>query len=269
MKLGIGSYTYAWSVGIAGYPLPAHPMDAVALIKCAADLGVRVVQMADNLPLHLLSDLQLHEVQTLAEHTGIAIEVGTRGIAPDHLRRYLDLAKQFGSPILRVVVDKADHHPEPSEIVSVLRAMMPEFEQARIKLAIENHDRFKVHTLVDMIQQVDSYCLGICLDTVNSFGAGEDPKRVVEALGPYVVNLHIKDFTIRRHPSMLGFEVQGTPAGQGMLDVPWLLDQLVNREFNGILELWTPPEATIEQSIEQEKRWAVESIRYLRTLIKD
>ena len=124
-------------------------------------------------------------------------------------------------------------------------------------------------TLVEILQQIGSQYVGICLDTVNSFGAGEGPEAVVDALGPYVVNLHIKDFTVRRHPSMLGFEVQGTPAGQGMLNAPWLLSKLGRRDFNGILELWTPPEPDIEQSIRKENEWALESIRYLRTLIKE
>lgn len=269
MKLGVGTYTYAWSIGIPGYPLPAQPMDAEGLVRRADSLGIRLVQIADNLPLHALSDAQLGDLQALAQQLGIQIEVGTRGIASDHLRRYLALAQRFYSPILRVVMDTATHHPEPPEIVTLLRGVLPEFERAGIKIAIENHDRFKVRTLVSILQQLDSPFVGICLDTVNSFGAGEGPEVVVQALGPYVINLHIKDFTIRRHPSMLGFEVQGTPAGQGTLDVPWLLTQLVGRDFNGILELWTPPDSTIDQSIAKENAWAVESIAYLRTLIKN
>jgi sugar phosphate isomerase/epimerase len=147
---------------------------------------------------------------------------------------------------------------------------MSEFEAANVRLAIENHDRFRARQLVEILQAVDSEYLGICLDTVNSFGAGEGPDAVVAALGSYVINLHIKDFTIRRHPSMLGFEVQGTPAGQGMLNIPWLLESLrhaARQDFNGVLELWTPPESTTEQTIEKESRWVEESLTYLRRLI--
>jgi hypothetical protein len=39
--------------------------------------------------------------------------------------------------------------------------------------------------------------------------------------------------------------------------------------MNGILELWTPPEPEIEQSIRKENEWAAQSVRYLRTLITD
>ena len=47
MKLGLGTYAYAWAIGIAGYA-PAQPMDAFAFVRRAAALGVRVVQIADD-----------------------------------------------------------------------------------------------------------------------------------------------------------------------------------------------------------------------------
>src|SRR5579864_6839144 len=171
MKLGIGSYTYAWSIGISGYPPPGHPMDAMALLQRAADLGISVVQIADNLPLHTLSDEQLDALRSLGQQHDIQIEVGTRGIDPDHIRRYLALAQKVASPILRVVVDTSTQHPPPAKIVSTLRLSMADFEEAGVTLAIENHDRFKAHTLVEILNQIDSPNIGICLDTVNSFGA--------------------------------------------------------------------------------------------------
>ena len=67
---------------------------------------------------------------------------------------------------------------------------------------------------------------GVCLDTVNSFGALEGPAVVVEALAPLAVNLHVKDFVVTRHSSQMGFTVEGRPAGQGSLDVPWLFREL-------------------------------------------
>ncbi|MBZ0301458.1 MAG: sugar phosphate isomerase/epimerase, partial [Anaerolineae bacterium] len=253
MRLGLSTYAYAWAIGIPGYP-PAQPMDAPVFIQRAADLGVGVVQIADNLPLHRLAAAEQDHLSAQAQSLGLQVEVGTRGIAPDHLRTYLELAQRFESPILRVVVDTADHHPSPEEVVALLRPLMPDFERAGITLAIENHDRFKVRALVGIFAALVGAPVGICLDTVNSFGAGEGPEVVVETLGPYVVNLHIKDFTIRRHRHMLGFEVEGTPAGQGMLNVPWMMEQLhgMGRDCNAILETWPPPEPELIRTIEKE-----------------
>ena len=113
--------------------------------------------------------------------------------------------------------------------------------------------------------------VGICLDTVNSFAALEGPEVVVETLGPYVVNLHLKDFAVVRHGNLMGFRIEGRPAGQGMLSVPWVLAKLQSfgKDCNAILELWPPREATESETIRQEAEWAETSVRALRRWIPD
>ncbi len=268
-KLGIGSYSYAWAIGVAGYPAPSPPMNYSAFLQRSAELGVKLVQIADNLPLHTLKSPELDALFTAAQQLDLAIEVGTRGIQPDHLRRYLHIAQRCQSSILRVVIDTEEHHPEPPEIVSIIKDILPEYEQAGITLALENHDRFPAKTLAWIIDALASPYVGICLDTVNSFGALEGPMVVVDTLGPYVVNLHVKDFVMRRADHNMGFMLTGTPAGAGMLDVAWLLGRLneFGRDYNAILELWPPPEADITQTISKEDAWVVASIDYLHTLI--
>jgi sugar phosphate isomerase/epimerase len=267
VKLGLGTYAYAWAIGVAGYPAPEKPMDALAFVQQAASLGLNLVQIADNIPLHTLPNLAalLDDTRRLQ----MEVEVGTRGIGHDHLRQYIEIARQFRSPIVRVVVDTKEHHPTPEEVVETLRAIMPEFERANIVLAIENHDRFKAHTLVKIVQDIGSRNVGICLDTVNSFGALEGPDAVVSVLGPYVINLHLKEFRVRRADHHMGFAIEGCPSGQGMLDVPWLLDSLrhFGRHFNAIIELWPAPEATMEATIRKEHEWVAASVAYLKGLI--
>ena len=237
MKLGLSTYTYTWSIGVPGR-LPALPMTALGLLDRAHQLGVRVVQMADNLPLDQLSPEALDAFETCARERGIAVEVGTRGIAPEHLRRYLGLAERFGSPILRVVIDTATHHPSPREVVEVLTPLQPEFERAGITLAIENHDRFPALVLAGMVRQLGDWT-GVCLDTVNSFGALEGPQVVLDALGPLTLNLHVKDFTIFRASHMMGFTIEGRPAGQGKLDIPWLLAELKRYRATIPTQFWS------------------------------
>jgi sugar phosphate isomerase/epimerase len=235
----------------------------------ASELGVYVVQFADNLPLDRLSAEELEDVERRAVRLDISIEVGTRGIGHDHLRTYLHLAEQLNSPILRIVIDTPGRQPSEDEVVQALRGIAPEFEGAGVYLAIENHDRFRAKVLAGIIERIGSEWVGICLDTVNSFGALEGPEAVLEVLKPYVVNLHVKDFAVARASHMMGFAVEGRPAGQGQLDVPWLLDELrgLERGLNAILELWTPPEKSLPATIDKEAAWAAASIEYLRTLI--
>lgn len=269
--LGLSTYGVGWAVGVPGYEQPTQPMDALQLLRFAHELGLRLVQIADNLPLHALDDDRRQTIREEAGRLGIAIEVGTRGIETDHLREYLEIARFFGSPILRVVVDSKDHHPPPDEVTALVRVILPELEAMGITLAIENHDRFKVKALAGIIESLNSPYVGICLDTVNSFGSLEGPDVVLSVLAPYVVNLHVKEFVVKRAGHAMGFEITGRPAGQGMLDMPWLLAQLSanTRAFNAVIETWLPMQITIEETVAIEARWVRESVNYLRQFIRN
>ena len=268
MKLGLSSYACAWEVGLPGFE-PERRLDAAGLIARANSLGLSLVQIADNIALQHAGRDELKEVRERARECGVQVELGTRGIGRDHVRRFLDLCEMFESPMLRIVVDTANHHPPVPEIAEILGGLMSDFRAARVTLALENHDRFDSRTFANLIEQLGADYAGICLDTVNSFGALEGPGVVIETLAPYVVNLHLKDFVIHRHTSMMGFEITGAPAGKGRLDVPALLAALRShgRDPNAILELWPAPEGTIDRTIEKERQWVIDSVGYLRTLI--
>lgn len=251
-------------------------MDANAFLETAAGLGYRLVQLADNLPMHALESEARERLRARADELGVALQLGTAGLTEANLERYLALAVELGSPILRVVTDVAGYEPTVDEVKTMLRRALPAFERAGVVLALENHDRFKVSTYVDVMEDLAHPYLGICLDTVNSFGALEGPDLVVERLAPYVVNLHLKDFVVRRLSHRMGFELIGAPAGQGMLNVKGLLERFSGDGGGGragagsavtaVLELWPPEATTLEATIARERRWLEESTAYLRGL---
>lgn len=270
MRLGLGSYAFAWAIGVPGHP-PATPLDHFGLLAEAARLGLRVVQVCDNLPLTRLSPAALTAFEQQAQAAGIAVEVGTRGLQPDNVWAHLHLARRFRSPFVRLVVDSPGDEPSPAEVVTRLRALLPGFQRAGIRLALENHDRFPARALAWIIEQLGPEHAGVCLDTVNSFGALEGPEVVVSHLAPYTLNLHVKDFNISRVSSNMGFVVAGSPAGEGRLDLPWLFECLraAGRDVNAILETWPPFGATLEETIARERVWVETSVRNLRRFLTD
>ena len=112
MRLGVGSYTWPWAVGVAGQPPPC-PLDAAGVIDRAVALGVRVVQLGDNLPLEALTDGDLERLAAAATIDGITLEVGTRGCAPEHLLEQLRRARCLDAHLLRVVLDRGSDRPSP------------------------------------------------------------------------------------------------------------------------------------------------------------
>jgi sugar phosphate isomerase/epimerase len=141
--------------------------------------------------------------------------------------------------------------------VKRLQPLAAEYADHNVFLAIENHDRLRCGVLAEIVQRLGPDRVGICLDTVNSFGSLEGPDVVVPTLAPYTLCLHAKDFTIRRVSHRMGFVLEGCPAGRGQLNLPWLLDRLQKspHRFNVILETWVPPADTLDQTIERERAW--------------
>src|SRR5262245_7722758 len=193
MRLGISSYTYVWAIGVAGYPQPARPLTVDGLLDKAADLSVKVVQIADNLPLHRLSQHELDRLAERAAAQGIDLEVGTAGLMPDHLRQYLSIAVRLHSPFLRVVIDSDESQPSPYAAAQMLEEVLPDFRRVGVCLAIENHDRFPASVLAGLLERAGDG-IGICLDTANSLACGEDVHSVMRVLMPWVVKVHIKYF---------------------------------------------------------------------------
>jgi 3-oxoisoapionate decarboxylase len=265
MRIGIGSYTFAWHAGAPGYPVP-QPWAPGQLLDAAIALGAEVVQYCENLSLETLDARALETLRGRARDADIAIEVGTRGLRLDRLRRCGELARYFGSGFIRLVIDDGGIEPTPGEAVDALREAAGALEPLGVRLAIENHDRFTAGTLVQMVEAIGPDRAGICLDTANSLGSLEGTEHVVRAFAPYVLSLHLKDIRIRRVPHNLGFIVSGTALGEGQIDTPWILATLAEhgRAPNAIVELWPAPDAEGVAPLDREWAMARQSLSYLR-----
>ena len=265
MRLGLSSYTYGWAVGTPGRR-PAQPLDELGLLDRCQEHGLKLLQVGDNLPLHALGPARQNRFLDRARDEGVELEVGARRLTVDQVATQVVLARQAGARLIRFVIDDAGYEPTPSDVVVVLRKTLPLLEG--LVLGLENHDRFPARVLRGILESVGSERLGICLDTANSLGAGEGLDTVVRELGPFAVNLHLKDFQVRRVPHLMGFTVEGRPAGSGSLDIPALLSALrpFGRCATAVLELWTPPGPDPEATRVQEAAWARQSLEFLKPL---
>ncbi|KPJ86407.1 MAG: hypothetical protein AMS17_12580 [Spirochaetes bacterium DG_61] len=263
MHIGVSNYTWPWAVGREGYE-PKKPLDAKALVELAHRFEVPVLQIADKPVLHEMDDDELHHFATYAAQLEITLEVGTRSIEPDHLLSYLRIAQKLKSKILRSITYKLD-----SEAESWLKEVLPIYAETGVSIALENHDEHGSKELADFIDRIGSPLLGVCLDTVNSFAALESPEIVVKTLAPFTLNLHIKDFDVVRAGHDLGFSIVGRPAGEGRLNIHWIIEQITKagQDPNVILELWTPFTESVEKTIEMEAEWAERSLQNLRSII--
>lgn len=265
MKLGAGSYCWMWAIGVPGHS-PASPLTAFDLLDRCHSLGLRVVQFGPNLP---LDPDTLDALAERARELAIEVEIGISGLDPAAIRHGVDLCRIFNATLLRTV-DLYDGPPRSSaELERSLRDALP-ILTGGVRLALENA-RTPARQLAAAFDTIGSPWLGVTLDTVNSLAVPEGVAEVVDALARHTLCLHVKDFQVRRIWHMMGFTVEGTPAGQGQLDIPWLLHRLRadGRDPNAILELWVPQQDTLSHTIALEDTWVNDSISHLRRLIPD
>ncbi len=277
MKLGINTYTFMWSIGFKGpnpaYPekeaRPTQPLTALGLLQKARELGVRLVQTGPNLPLDKLPEAELEAFIQRARGWGIELELGTRGLDYDHLVKQIALAKRIGARLIRTLPEIGGSYATQGRLIPpAVSRIVPRLEQEGITLGIEN-GRTPASELRAALDEIDSPNVGVVLDMVNSLAVPEGWKDVTRALAPHTACVHYKDFTIRRAWHMMGFICEGVPSGKGMVQTEWLLDELraSRHEFNVIIELWPPEQATIDETAALEQAWAVESVGYLRQFI--
>lgn len=268
-KIGISSYSYSFAVGCLGFE-PENPLSAIDLVDKAVALEVPVLQIADNCPLDKLSSAELSHLNAYAQQYAVELEIGTRGIETDILKRYIEITKSLNAKLLRVVIDTEWHKPEFAEIIELLTKVLPYLADNGIVLGIENHDRFKARVFADIMEAINSPQVGIVLDTVNSFACEENSLQVMDILAKHTVNFHVKDFKIERVKNNMGLLVTGTPAGQGFLNIPEMEKRLQSQargDYSSILELWMAPESDMEETLQKEDRWVKQSIAYLKQIL--
>jgi sugar phosphate isomerase/epimerase len=265
MKLGLSSYSYTWALGIPGFGYDPV-MDIFGLVEKTNDHQLSLLQVADNAPLHTLTATELDRLKNRCDQLNIELEVGSKGLTPENLDRYIRIAAHLESKILRFVLDDVSLNYKPGlrEVKEIIGKAEKALVQRNILLAIENHDRYRAIDFQQLIREIGSPNVGICLDCANSLGTGEGIYETVSVLAPYTVNLHLKDITIQRKPHMMGFDIHGAAFGKGLIPLQWVIEEMPSRCRTGILELWMPPEDSWETTFRKEEEWVKMSLDYLR-----
>jgi sugar phosphate isomerase/epimerase len=261
--IGLGTYAYFWQHS----SLAPHPLTLADMLQLSHDEGAEVFQICDYAPILAYSAAELRDLHSLADDLGIELELGTRGVLPDHLAGFLRMAETLGAGVVRSMINTAEHQPTLAEAESLLRTALPAFESAGVTVALETYEQVRSSDLVSLVEAVASPSLGICLDPANSVAALENPRDVIDRCAPYVANIHVKDFAFTRRGGWVGFTLEGAPLGTGLLDYDYLLETVkpAERGINQIIEHWLPLGETIEETIALENTWNTSNLQYLRS----
>ena len=269
MKLGLGSYAYRWAIGMKGKQ-PDVPLSPRGLIDKAVLHGFELVQFADNMPLHGLSETELKDLSFHAQSDNIAIELGTDGITSGNTKAYLNIANKLNTKLVRATLNHEDLEQPRADLISSLKKVSKAYAEAGVTLALENHFLLSSKALVGILEEVNQPSLGICLDVANSIASKEWPEKTISQLAPFAVNLHLKDYRFEIDPYGVGFKAVGTPLGRGELDIDYVFGTLAkeNRHVNVILEHWLPRETVKKEGLDVEDRWTAQSVEAARDYLE-
>lgn len=260
--IGLSTYAYLWRWS----ELNPQPLSLQNMILDVAELGADVFQICDYPLVETLSSAELTELRSTAEAHGVILELGTRGIRPQHLRHYAQIAEDIGATFIRSMIQPAD--TPVTDCADLLAGVAEDFSQRGLTLGLETYEQISSTALVNVVEQVNHSAVGIVLDPGNCVANLELPQDVVVRTAPWVNNLHVKDFAFSRQPGWVGFSFSGAPLGEGLLDYPAMMSALGTRSegLHQIVEHWLPRRDSPEETLRDEHQWTQHAMDYLRSM---
>ena len=257
--IGLGTYAYFWQ--------HAEGLTLAQAFDDARAQGVELFQICDYAPLESISDRELADAAHAARENGLTIELGTKGIEPERLFRFLRLAEAFDARLVRSMIHGPDAAPNVTDAPAMLAESVGAYAASGITLALETYEQVATADLVGVVEAVGSDALGICLDPANVVARLEQPTDCIALAAPHVKNVHVKDFAFARQDGWVGFTYSGARMGSGLHDYAHLLDVVRPRErgINEIVEHWLPWQGDSAATIRTERDWTRATLEYLRS----
>lgn len=261
MKIGLSTYAYFWQLSEKA----PRTMSLFEAIDDSQRLGATVFQICDYPAITGWTSRELARLAQHAAQAGITLELGTKGVTPDHLQRYLALAGELDCALLRTMINSPDHRPTLSEAQRSLETVLSAFEKQGVAICLETYEQVPTDDNIALVKAINSGLVGICLDPANCVASLESPMDVVAKTAPYVLNWHVKDFAFSRRDGWVGFTLAGAKLGEGLLRYdeiyPHIEPQI--RGINQIIEHWLPWQGDGESTCRIEAAWTEHNMKYL------
>ena len=191
-----------------------------------------------------IDDAAVERVKEAAARLGlelVAMEAVADLAKPDKREWFysaLALAKKLGVPLVSTGSGGPDSPEALEAVLKVLPEVAKEAERQGVKVSLKAHVNAAVHdveTALAAVKAANSPWLGINYDATHLFREGEDILDAWDRLAPHVVHIHFRDLKGGANKEI------GPPAfqvpGKGTLDLPSLLERIVNSGYSGALDL--------------------------------
>jgi sugar phosphate isomerase/epimerase len=220
-------------LGLNSYSLRAMRWTDKQLLDYAVSLKLDGVFLQDSLDPERDKIEHWRDLGSYAKQLDLHVETGIGAVLPrpgapvtaarDQLLTGLARAKACGSPLVRCLhaSDRSHLPPAPMaenirNMVDLLKSVQSNFQDAGVKIAIENHKDLQAWEMREVIEGAGKDWVGSYLDSGNPVFVVEDPLVTLEVLGSYALCVHLRDSAIYERPR--GAMVQWVPLGEGNVD---------------------------------------------------
>jgi sugar phosphate isomerase/epimerase len=228
LPFGVASYSFPFSCGWARRegraPFP-QPLRAADLIALATEHHLSGIEIPLAAMLPDVSDATIDEFRAAlaAANLGLVADTGVIDVAM--LREQLPLAARAGARVVRATLSSILEGARASlsggwsahlqEMRRRLAELRPLLEKHDLVLAIENHQDATSDDLLALCE-AGGERVGITFDVVNPLAVGEEPFAFARKIGPWIRNVHIKDYQI--YPTTSGYRLVRAAIGHGVID---------------------------------------------------
>ena len=182
----------------------------------------------------------------------------------DRFEQELLCAKQCGATIARTTMlpgrryeqfnTLADYQRACEQGLSSLRLAEKVAARHKFRLAVENHKDHLVAEKLELLKQISSEYVGLCVDVINNFALLEDPLETARAFAPYAMTVHIKDGSICESGD--GFWLSDEALGAGFLDLPAIVGILRQAKPDARFNLEVITRDPLKVPVRTEEYWA-------------
>jgi 3-oxoisoapionate decarboxylase len=218
-------------------------------------LGVKDKSYLDN----LRRKAQQYEMQV---QTTLALPKNEEEL--DGFEQQIITARNAGAAVARVVMlpgrryeqfdTRADYERACEQGLKSLRLAEPIAARHHVQLAVENHKDHLAAEKLEVLRQISSEYVGLCVDVSNNFALLEDPLETARLFAPYALSVHIKDQGIKECAD--GFLLSDEPLGTGFLDLPALVATLRQAKPKVPFYLEVITRDPIKVAVRSDKYWA-------------
>lgn len=235
LPIGVAAYSFPCGCGFVrrNGDVGSPPLDAWALMRLAREHGLASVE----LPLAgLLADTAattIGRLRTSLREYELELVVDTGVVDADELNIILPLAAAAGARTVRATLSTilegarggllGSWEAHLDLIRKRIAAIRPSLEALGLTLALENHQDATADDLL-MLCESGGERVGVTFDVVNPLAVGEDPFAFARKLGPYIRNVHLKDYRVYATPA--GYRLVRCALGEGVIDWQLMLSVL-------------------------------------------